>query len=89
MTRPKLKIDLDFFRDVAKSAETTTAAQRLAAQISFAALRYKEARTPEDDLRVLDVGSRCPEAMLGLGYAAMPDDILAESCRVCAEPYTK
>lgn len=89
MIRPKLKIDLDFFRDVEKSAKTTTATQRLSASLAFAALVYKETRTAEDDRRLLDAGSRTPEVMLGLGYAAMPDDLLAESCRVCAEPYIK
>lgn len=89
-TNPSLKNDMDFFRDVEKSAKATTASQRLAAQLAFAAMRYKETRTEEDDRRVLTTGGTAGlVGMMGLGYAAMPDDLLAETCRVCAEPYAE
>ncbi len=89
-TNPTLKNDRDFFRDVETSATTTTASERLAASLAFAGMRYKETRTEEDDRRVLTTGGTAGLAgMLGLGYAAMPDDLLAETCRVCAEPYAE
>ena len=89
-TTPSLKNDLDFFHDVEKSAKTTTASQRLSASLSFAAMRYKERRTEEDDRRVVTTaGTAGLAGMLGLGYAALPDDLLAETCRVCAEPYAE